>query len=235
MVGIGRRMGLVLLLSLFGVGSGWAKGIYSFVDQHGVLHLTDRPNDARYQPVLLANRYTDKKTTSSVGLGPVVYWTRDTQQGKRVRLTPLQGRDRGQSTGVSAWSQQPFSTLVRTAARQTGLSTALLHSIIRAESNFDPNAISPKGAVGLMQLMPETARSYGVVDSTDPEANIFGGARFMADLLKQFNNNLELSLAAYNAGPTTVVRYGGTVPPYPETREYIARVLRYYQEYQRVM
>ncbi|MBF0401838.1 MAG: lytic transglycosylase domain-containing protein [Magnetococcales bacterium] len=125
--------------------------------------------------------------------------------------------------------------MVRAAAQRTGLSTALLHSIIRAESNFDPNAVSPKGAAGLMQLMPETARLYGVTDITDPETNIHGGALFLADLLKQFNNNLELSLAAYNAGPTTVTRYGRRVPPYPETRNYIARVLRYYEEYQKVM
>lgn len=232
MVGFWSRIGLVLLLSLLGGRPVWAKGIYSFVDKHGVLHLTDRPNDARYQPVVLANRYATKATRLE-GSGPVVYWTRDTQQDKRLSLTPLYGQNLGQLTGASAG--QRFGTLVQMAARQTGLSTALLHSIIRAESNFDPNAVSSKGAVGLMQLMPETARQYGVVDSTDPEANIDGGARFMADLLKQFNNNLELSLAAYNAGPTTVARYGRKVPPYPETQQYIARVLRYYQEYQRVM
>ena len=83
--------------------------------------------------------------------------------------------------------------------------------------------------------MPATARQYGVTDMTDPATNIHGGARFMADLLRQFNNNLVLSLAAYNAGPTTVAKYGGIVPPYPETQEYVARVLRYYREYQQVL
>ncbi|MEO5362749.1 MAG: transglycosylase SLT domain-containing protein [Magnetococcus sp. DMHC-8] len=208
-----------------------AKEIYSFVDKHGVLHLTDRPNDARYRPVQLANHYVAKPTRPGTK-GPAVYWTRDTRQGTMVSWVPLRyGRDGGAPAG----QQQRFREIILTVAQQTGLQSALLHSIIRAESNFDPDAVSPRGAVGLMQLMPATARQYGVMDITDPATNVHGGARFLADLLKQFNNNLELSLAAYNAGPTTVIRYGGMVPPYPETRQYVDRVLRYYQEYQQVM
>jgi hypothetical protein len=238
-----RTIGLLLVVLVLWTGSAWGKGVYSFVDEHGVLHLTDRPNDPRYRPVSQVNRYV-AKTTRSGEPGPVIYWTRDTQQGRTresppetVRWQPLRLQGGGQSAGQppSEWQQQRFDGMVQAASRSTGVSSALLHSIIRAESNFDPAAVSARGAVGLMQLMPDTARSYGVTDLTDPATNISGGARFLADLLKQFNNNLELSLAAYNAGPTTVTRYGGTVPPYPETRQYVARVMRYYREYHRAL
>ena len=241
MVGV-RTLGLLWVVLLLWAGPVWGMGVFSFVDEHGVLHLTDRPNDPRYRPVSQVNRYVAKATRSSAP-GPVIYWTRDTQQGRTreappetVRWLPLRvegGQPVGQPPPES--QQQRFEGMVQMAARNTGVSTALLHSIIRAESNFDPMAVSTRGAVGLMQLMPNTARLYGVTDLTDPATNIDGGARFLADLLKQFNNNLELSLAAYNAGPTTVARYGGRVPPYPETRQYIERVMRYYKEYQRAL
>ncbi len=234
MVGLRNSVGLALVCSLFWAGAVEAKGIYSFVDKQGVLHLTDRPNDPRYRPVLLANRPATPITASNKS-GPTIYWTQKGKPGNGIRWVPWQYDHEPTGQPVSTWQQKRFREMVLAAAQRTGLSSALLHSIIRAESNFDPNAVSAKGAVGLMQLMPDTARLYGVQDITDPATNIHGGARFLADLLKQFHNNLELSLAAYNAGPTTVARYGGTVPPYPETREYIARVLRYYREYQQVM
>ncbi len=233
---------LLLAVLLLWAGPVWAKGIYSFVDEHGVLHLTDRPNDPRYRPVSQVNRHIAKATRSGES-GPVLYWKRDTQQGQTResqavtvnRWAPLRLQEGTTDRSVLQWQQSRFDGMVRAAAQRTGLQQALLHSIIRAESNFDPSAVSARGAVGLMQLMPATARLYGVTDMTDPETNIHGGARFLADLLKQFNNNLELSLAAYNAGPTTVARYGGAVPPYPETRQYIDRVMRYYREYQRTL
>ncbi|MBF0462136.1 MAG: lytic transglycosylase domain-containing protein [Magnetococcales bacterium] len=188
---------------------------------------------------MLAHRDGTTAAPSAARRGPTVAWTRPGQPGlATIRWVPLHyaGAERDRvARPSSVWQRQRFGAIVLAAAQRTGLNCALLNSIIRAESDFDPNAVSPKGAVGLMQLMPATARLYGVTDMTDPETNIHGGARFLADLLRQFNNDLELSLAAYNAGPTTVAKYGGMVPPYPETREYVARVLRYYREYQRVL
>lgn len=123
-----------------------------------------------------------------------------------------------------------FGHLVAHAAAETGLPAGLLHAVVRTESNYDPLAVSPKGAVGLMQLMPDTARQYGVTDARDPAANLLGGARYLRDLLDQFNNDLSVALAAYNAGPGAVMRSGGRIPPYAETRRYVPRVLNLYRQ-----
>lgn len=126
-----------------------------------------------------------------------------------------------------------FSPLVEQAAREHRIDKALLHAVIAVESNYDPDAVSRRGAVGLMQLMPQTARRYGVRDSYDPAQNIQGGARYLRDLMGRFNNDLSLTLAAYNAGEEAVAQYGNRIPPYRETRSYVPRVLDYYHRYQR--
>ncbi|MBI5411241.1 MAG: lytic transglycosylase domain-containing protein [Nitrospirae bacterium] len=119
--------------------------------------------------------------------------------------------------------------IVRHAQRHN-LEPALLRAVIKAESDFDPGAVSRAGAVGLMQLMPHTAMRLAVRDSYDPEENIGGGARHLRDLLDRFQGNLTLALAAYNAGEHVVERYQA-VPPFDETRVYVAKVLRFYRAY----
>jgi len=119
--------------------------------------------------------------------------------------------------------------LVRSAAKRHRIDPDLLHAVIRAESSYNPNAVSRTGAVGLMQLMPATARRYGVRNRRDPVDNVNGGARYLRDLLKMFNSNVRLAVAAYNAGENAVIKYGRKVPPYRETREYVKRVLRFYR------
>jgi len=109
----------------------------------------------------------------------------------------------------------------------------LIKSVIKAESNFDPEAISPKNAQGMMQLIPSTAKDYGVYDPFDAEQNIEGGVRFLRDLIEFFKGDLDLVLAAYNAGPGTVMKYNYKIPPYPETKKYVKRVKRFYLEYSR--
>jgi len=131
---------------------------------------------------------------------------------RRRRTTP-------RATGGSA-----FGHHIDHAATQTGLDPALIRAVIQVESNFDPSARSPKGALGLMQLMPETAARYGVKNPLDPADNLLGGARYLKDLLRQFDDNLELALAAYNAGPGAVMRYQQRIPPYPETQAYVPKV-----------
>ena len=116
-------------------------------------------------------------------------------------------------------------------ARRYGLPVPLLHAVITAESAYDANAISRAGAVGLMQLMPETARRYGVVNRRNPADNLDAGARYLRDLLVMFDNNLSLALAAYNAGENAVKRYGNQVPPFAETQRYVQKVFEYYREY----
>lgn len=123
-----------------------------------------------------------------------------------------------------------FDKAIQRASVQHGVSAALVKAIIAAESGFDPQAISDKGARGLMQLMPDTAESLGVDDALDPWQNIDGGTRYLCAMIDRFPGEIELALAAYNAGPTKVAQFQG-VPPYKETRSYVKRVLSYYKRY----
>ncbi|MGY8813935.1 MAG: transglycosylase SLT domain-containing protein [Gammaproteobacteria bacterium] len=116
-------------------------------------------------------------------------------------------------------------------AKKYGIPLPLLHAVISAESAYDTNAISRAGAVGLMQLMPETAKRYGVVNRRNPVDNVDGGARYLRDLLAMFKNDLQLTLAAYNAGEGAVKKYGNKIPPYDETRNYIKKVINFYKKY----
>ena len=106
-----------------------------------------------------------------------------------------------------------------------GLDPKLVHKIIEVESYYNPKSVSKKGALGIMQLMPETAREMGVQDPFDPEQNIAGGTKYLATLLEMFKGDLQKALAAYNAGPSAVQNYGG-IPPYPETQTFVAKVLQ---------
>jgi hypothetical protein len=123
----------------------------------------------------------------------------------------------------------PFVAAVERAADAYGVEPALLVAMMRVESAFDPRAVSPKGAVGLMQLMPATADLLSVEDPTDPAQNIDGGARWLRRMLDRFEGDLDLALAAYNAGPETVSRYGG-IPPYRETQRYVRAVRRHFRQ-----
>ncbi len=129
-------------------------------------------------------------------------------------------------------NKKKFDPTIRSVAKLYQLPHALLHAVITVESSYDPNAISRAGAVGLMQLMPETAKRYGVVNRKNPKENIFGGTRYLQYLLKLFNNDMTLALAAYNAGENAVIRYGKKIPPYKETQNYVRKVLKYYKKYQ---
>jgi soluble lytic murein transglycosylase-like protein len=126
--------------------------------------------------------------------------------------------------------RKAFDALIRSAARRYRVDSALVKAVIHAESDFVPYARSPKGALGLMQLMPETARMHNVWRVFEPKDNIEGGVEHLRWLLDQYKGNVRLALAAYNAGENAVARYNG-VPPFPETIEYLDRVLRYRDQY----
>jgi soluble lytic murein transglycosylase-like protein len=123
---------------------------------------------------------------------------------------------------------QAWRDAIQRAAKATGLDAGLIHAVVRAESGYNPKAVSPKGAGGLMQLMPATAKRYGVQDRFDPEQNLMGGSRYLKDLLILFNNDLKLAIAAYNAGEGAVMRYGNKIPPFAETQNYVPKVLAYW-------
>lgn len=120
-------------------------------------------------------------------------------------------------------SDASLDELVKRASAATGVDSSLIRGVIQTESAGNPKAVSPKGAIGLMQLMPATAAELGV-DPRDPSQNVLGGARYLASLLKRYDGNEKLALAGYNAGPGAVDRHGG-IPPYPETRNYVSTVL----------
>lgn len=125
---------------------------------------------------------------------------------------------------------QSFDSLFIAAGKAFGVDPALLKAVARAESGLNPRAVSPAGALGIMQLMPATARALGVDDPFDPAQSIFGGAKYLRHLLDRFGGDVRLALAAYNAGPGAVQRWGG-IPHYEETKEYVDRVLGYLKRY----
>ena len=132
---------------------------------------------------------------------------------------------------VTRWySSEKYDDLIADASERSGVSFPLLKAIIKAESDFDPHAVSKKGATGLMQIMPENFKPLGINDPFDPWENINAGARYFKQMYDRFKGKLTLSLAAYNAGPTAVDRYK-TIPPYEETQEYVRRVMKYYYNY----
>ncbi len=143
-------------------------------------------------------------------------WSRPVSPG----LRPLQ-----KQTGSG--ERQKIETAILKAAQKYDLPVNLITSVIRAESNFQVNAVSRAGAQGLMQLMPATAEELGVKNPFNIEENIDGGSRYLRQMLDSFGGNLKLALAAYNAGPEAVIQYGGKVPPYRETQQYVNRVLRF--------
>ncbi len=199
-----RSLALLALLAACVVPSrDAAEDFYSFVDADGVIHVTNVPDDARYRRI----------------------------RGSRVRARGLHtiaihGRPPPLLRRESDWDAH-----IRSAAERNGLAPPLLKAVMAAESNFDPAALSGKGAAGLMQLMPDTARDLYVTDAFDPAQNIEGGARYLRTLLDRFGGDLEKGLAAYNAGPEAVRRAGGAVPRIPETQAYVRKVIALYERY----
>jgi soluble lytic murein transglycosylase-like protein len=191
---------LVLGLALF-PASDAAADIYKRVDRFGVIHYTNVPVDKRFYRVVI-------REMPSISALP----------GYRVEAS----RSRVES--------RAFDPIIANVSRQYGVETALVKAVIKAESGFQPNAVSPKGARGLMQLMPGTAQMHGVRNIHAPHDNISGGVQHLRMLLDRYRNNVVLALAAYNAGEGWVDQYGG-IPPFQETRNYVQRVLRFRQDY----
>ena len=178
--------------------------VYAFSGEDGSVHLSNVPVDNNY--VLFLE-----------------------EPGKPGKSAPVHASSK--VTYLKA-NQARYLPMIKEVARDYQLETALLHAVIAVESGYNSAAVSRKGARGLMQLMPGTARRYGVLDASDPAQNIRAGARYLKDLLQLFNNDLRLSLAAYNAGEDAVIKYGNRIPPYRETIAYVPRVMDLYRKYQ---
>lgn len=191
-----------LLLVASGIPVAYAD-IFGYTDAAGTLVLSDFKSDNRYTLLL----------QTEVAQNPAL-------------AVPFAG-------GRINWeNQKRFAPLVAQAARTYQLDEALLHALISTESGYEPRALSPKGAIGLMQVMPATGKRFGVLNLNDPSKNIEAGARYLRVLLRQFDNDLQLVLAAYNAGENAVLRHGRRIPPYRETRQYVPRVLALYKKFQ---
>ena len=156
----------------------------------------------------------------------VVHFTNRPHEPRYNRMTEVAAQRRRAPRPPDGWQ---YDGLIGLTARQNDLPAALVKAVIAAESAFDPEAISHKGAQGLMQLMPATSAQLGVQDPLRPDENVRGGVRYLRALIDRYDD-LALALAAYNAGPSAVDRYGG-IPPYRETRAYVKRVLTYYRDY----
>lgn len=193
---------LFLLLAALSAGIAHAD-VFRYVDANGVVSYTNVPPDSRYK---IHQRSQSKP-------GPVAETL-----ASEIRYYDDKARTR-------------YAKHIREAARANKLDAALIHAVISAESGYNPLARSSRGAAGLMQLMPDTAKRYGVKNRLDPAQNIHGGARYLRDLVKMFGNDLQLVAAAYNAGENAVVRHGNRIPPYQETMTYVPRVMTYYKKY----
>lgn len=181
--------------------------IYSFVDHDGVAHYTNmQPSGAGWKRVY---RTEDKSTGMAGGRRASSYDSVSRVDGERLRR---------------------YDPHILEAAQLYQLPQAFIRAIVLVESNFYPDAVSQTGAVGLMQLMPGTAASMGVLDPFDPRQNVLGGTRFLRVLANHFAGDLVLTVAAYNAGEGAVTKYRG-VPPYDETRRYVRKVLHHYYEF----
>jgi len=178
--------------------------VYRYVDADGAVLFTNVPPDSRYKVYLKEKREKPDPVAQTLA--------------SELRYYDEEARSR-------------YSRHIFEAARLTRLEPALIHAVISAESGYNPFARSRKGAAGLMQLMPEIAKRYGVKNRLDPAQNIHGGARYLRDLIRLFHNDLQLAVAAYNAGENAVVRHGNRIPPYSETMTYVPRVMSYYKKY----
>jgi soluble lytic murein transglycosylase-like protein len=193
---------LLCLIVLF-LTTPLSAGIYRYEDDRGVVHFTNCPRDPKFKLYIRESKEdVEEEEPRAASLRTVSY-----------------GSD-----------SNDYDSLINECSRKYAVDSALIKAMIRVESGFDPFAISKKGARGLMQLMPETAKRLNVSNTFNPRENIDGGVRHFKYLLSLFNHDVRLSLAAYNAGENLVLQTG-SIPPYRETRDYVVKVLNFYQTY----
>ena len=203
---IRRTLSLVVAaLAFSAVAQPALADIYMFKDERGVVHFTNIPSgDKRF-----------KMVRKEEGTPPLT-----AAAGMPQYALPSQEMIRR------------YSSMIESASRTHGVEVALVHAVITAESGYNAGAVSRAGARGIMQLMPDTARRFGVQNIMDPAQNIQGGVKYLRELLTMFNGDKELAVAAYNAGENAVIRHGHRIPPYTETVNYVPKVLGIYRKFQ---
>jgi len=217
---------LLLLLSMLSMTALARADVYGYIDADGTAHVSTEKIDDRYQLFMRGDATFDSDKINK-GVPGV--------DAKANMSSPL----------MKLMLQHPnlkkYEAMLDQSAKEFSVDPALLKAIMAAESGFNPTAVSPKGAIGLMQIMPETAERYGVQGDrrktiqqklTDPRINIRLAARYLRDLQVLFPKRLELAIASYNAGERAVQKYNNQIPPYPETRNYVQLVAQFYQLYQ---
>jgi soluble lytic murein transglycosylase-like protein len=219
----------MLVAAAVTVGVAHAGDLYGFVDENGRVHVTASPpaGDTRYQLFLRAP--DDYMLKESGALPPARNPGDFRLRAPMARMAPEAEKDLLSNPALDA---KPYKDEVIGAAREHKVDPALVYAVMRAESNYNPNAVSHKGAVGLMQIMPDTGRRFGIQekDLRVPDKNIRTGVRYLSELITMFEGDLRLAVAAYNAGENAVIRHGRRIPPYAETLAYVPRVLRVYEE-----
>jgi len=216
-----RLLLTVFLLLAISLPLSAGAAMYAYVDARGICHYTNVPGDGRYK---LRNSPPRRLGSPEDTLIRTIATRSRSNPVARSALAPAY-----LFQSASQTAPQSLNRYIQTAAMHHQVDPLLIKAVIQAESNFDPNAVSPKGAQGLMQLMPGTARDLLVTDPLDPRQNINGGTKYLRNLLDNYNGNVELSLAAYNAGPGNVTY--GMIPNFPETQSYVAKVLQTYRAY----
>lgn len=220
--------------------------VYGYIDENGLAHFAAERLDDRYvlfmKGAAVASK-GDDKDDSAVALPATELPDADAylNASKRDALDNAGGMRQRLVRAVLQHPNVPtVEPLIRQAASKHGIDPALVKAVIAAESGFNPQAVSPKGAIGLMQVIPDTGARYGVTGDArrtaaqklaDPKTNITTGVRYLSDLLRMFSGNLELVLAAYNAGEGAVQKHGNDIPPYAETQNYVKTVLQFYRYY----
>lgn len=212
---IAQRCVPLVFIAFSVFGSPCAADIWGYVDDQGVAHLSDHQVNEGY--------FLFKKEAPRPKAEAFDYSALEKMGAA------------GSMTSVNSALRTQFAPLIAQVATEYGLEAPLLHAIITVESGYNPQAKSPAGAIGLMQLMPGTAQKYGVRNIWDPLENLHGGARYLRFLLGMFPDKLDLVLAAYNAGEEAVMRAGMKIPPYAETRAYVPNVISQYERYRAVV
>ncbi len=199
-------MKIVIMLAMLLSSTQVVADIYKFVDADGHIYYTDEPRNKLYKLII--------KTPPA----PIP-----------VSVSALRGHY-FKNQNFSGTNKKRFTDLIEQTAYKHHVDAKLVHAVIQTESAYNADAQSPKGAVGLMQLMPDTAKRFGVIDRNDPDQNVDGGIRYLKHLMDLFNPNIDLALAAYNAGENAVMRNNNAIPPYPETQNYVKQVLALYRQ-----